>query len=275
MRKLIAVLLVLGILGLPAAASADVVIPVTLTLTAPGTNNIDTITVTGTGALAGTPGTDTTPLSGTIDIEITALNLTSVAPIEVRFTGGALSADDVSITMSTASFGDVLFDATGLGGTASTPSPPSSVTPVNPLPSFSGNFATGEHEIIVNSGSAEVDSTNPIVQGILSLPDTRDLSVDPLFLVDSSTPGISKIEVTALGGGLFQVDLTIPFATSQVLYDNTDTGGLGEVTLNQSGTLFATGTFQVVPEPATLLLIGLGGAGLAGQVVRRRRHGTN
>lgn len=272
MQKTIAVslVIVLGVLAVPAVAPADAVIPVTLTLTTPGSSNIDTISVSGTGALSDLSGSDTTPVSGTIDIEITALNLTSVAPIEVRFTGGSLSAGDVSFN-ATSLLGSASFSATGLGGTTSTPSPPSSVTPVNPLPNFDGNFATGEHQVVVNEGTATVDSSSSLLQAILSLPDVRDLSTDPLFLVDSSTPGTSSILVTDLGGGLYQVDLSIPFNTSQVLYNNTDTSGLGTVILTQSGTLFATGTFQTAPEPATVLLLCLGGLSLAAPAVRRRR----
>ncbi|MCG3180372.1 MAG: hypothetical protein BIFFINMI_02732 [Phycisphaerae bacterium] len=276
MRVAVFLSLFLATLCLSAVASADVTIPVTLTLTPPSTTNVDSVSVHADGVLGSfVSGGSTSNLSGTIDIEIKALDLTAVAPIEVKFTGGTLNGTDVHFTSPGPSGGQIFFDATGMSGTSSTPTPPSSVTLSTPLPNFSGTFATGEHQVIVNNGSATVSSNDALAGAILSLPDTRNLSTAPLSLVDSTTPGNSTIQVTDLGGGLFRVDLTIPFNTDTLLYSNADTSGLGNVYLNQAGTIFATGQFQGVaaPEPATLALLALGGLFSTGGLLRRRRIG--
>ena len=229
-----------------AASSHAAAINTTLTLT-PNSNLNVQVSVVGTttvsddfdSALTGTINTDIDWADTGGGPEATGLTI-NTANIDVA--DGSLSID-IGIPGSPL---NLSFD--GVGMTAFGP-------PTIPL--GGGNFDAIGSVLAFNDGVANFDIL------IFAIDDSFDFAADPAVGVLPSTT-VNVIEVATADPNKTLVTLTIPIDVSLTLAESPLF-----VTSQLTGVIEATGIKMMIPEPGTMVLIGIGLLGLA-PIVRRR-----
>ena len=203
--------------------------------------------------------TDATPVAGyvTADLEIDfdPLIYEVIDIYEIEFTGGLISTtEDLTFDLDFSIAGSIQAVITDISGTLATPSPPGLVS--------GGNFNMNEHVLILNDGWIDGEATGALA-GVLE-PFSHALFDEPLEStyndigsITASLNNISGDDIT------YDVYLTLPVYFDTSFYENdVEFSFVGE------GILDATGQFtRIIPEPATLLLLGLG----AFMLLRKRR----
>jgi len=246
MKRNLKLLLLPAVFMLPAicgpAGAIELVVPVDFALTPPGDYNRMSLTVT----LLGTPDTDTADVTGTMraDLYLDYNPATHVATVTgIGFVKrdpppGNLTIGDMHLSYWG---GWEKIDITGLRGDLDTPSPPIAVSggqfpfPPSPEP---GHFMT------LNAGLIEASGIYPY---------TFNLAEDPIYSrLTGAEPGtISLSEPYNIVGpqASFDATLIVPISFNEVVSENPS------VTASGGGRLRGVGSFTVVPEPSSLLLL--------------------
>jgi len=261
MKRNLKLLLLPAVFMLPAicgpAWAIELVAPVDFTLTPGGgynnqlsmTINIqgmgsDSETTTATGGLRANLYLDYDPLSHAATVTGIGFAMQNPPP-------GNIALTDMHFSYY---FGLVKIDMTGLRGDLDTQAPPVPVTSGQfPFPSSGAG-----HYMTINAGMITATGVDPI-----------NLAVDPIYSrITGSTPGTITLSgpYNIVGPqASFDATLLAPIYFSEVVSD-----GPPQVTATGSGTLRGVGSFTVVPEPSSLLLLLAGLSGLLCYGWRRR-----
>jgi hypothetical protein len=162
-------------------------------------------------------------------------------------------------------FGGVTFAATS-------PTLPMTLYTVDP--GFSSGYDLGSGDVL---SAQSAGSGNSISLDISAL-NTKALSFDWLhwdtgaLSISLSTGDTFNVPTVAFGPGFFGVTSTIPIVGLSI----SNLNPCGGCVINIDNFAFTTAATEsdVVPEPASLTLLGAGLAGLAGLFARRRRSGS-
>jgi hypothetical protein len=175
---------------------------------------------------------DTADLTGTVDAEL----LWDVVGSDIVLTG-------VSFTSSQLMFGDVTFNfplniltvqGTGLGGSVTTPAPPSTVT--------AGEFDAADHLLTINQGLFAVS-------GIVN--DNFDISTLPFSGSGMGVGMLDLVEVGRTAGAVtYDVSLTFPVSFEDRVLD-TANGDQATMDIDVDGTVLATGQFTAALSAAS------------------------
>jgi hypothetical protein len=184
-------------------------------------------------ALTTLGGTGFSEISGTMSLTFD-IDPTSGAISSIFINSANISGTDFTIPLG--ALGSL--DGTGLGSDAGTTNSATS----------GGTFNAANHFLQLNAG---LISGSGAIGGALGAP--INLATDgPAPIVGNGT---GTVTTSALGGGLFDVTVSIPFDTTVTVFTDP---GLGDVDLNVLGTLVSSGQLQVsaVPEPSSIAVLG-------------------
>lgn len=203
-----------------------------------------------------TPFTTTYPLagfgnnSGGLDAELVCIGTT---PDAFQIAAGEVDLSDVALSLNLGFLGAVDAGGTGLGASLSS----GIVLPTSAMPGM-GTYDLGGAVLSLDQGMITYNGTGPL-GGALGSGSFNFEGADAVdFPLPSGTLATVKTDV---GGG---VTVTIPInVTTTVLTDPID------VTAILNGQIVLTGI--KVPEPGTLVLIGMGAVAMI-PVIRRRRR---
>jgi len=204
--------LVVLLLG-PAAAADRAEVTLNFDPPGPAANRL-TITLTATASGITKSDTDTTDISGWLGTILTATanHATHEARVTgLEFIGGDVSASDLSFTLNYFLIGSIRASGTGLGGTATTFSPPGSVT--------GQTFPTQEHAILLNRGVFHAYGTG-VVGGLFD-PVTVHLADEP---ITATSLGTGKLllgpPADQAGRAVYDVTLEMPLDVDETVVDD-------------------------------------------------------